>query len=149
MKTGQSQRTFLKRVSQLLHYTRPYTKWLILAGVCLLSGAVLAVGIPLFTGRVVDAVSNEDLASSLHISIYWLLGLMAAHALVTFLGSLLTSWTDERILLDVRAHVFQQLQQIPYLHLSEHKHGELVSRVSYDVEIIGSATTSNLISLIQ
>ena len=64
------------------------------------------------------------------------LGVAALGALVGYLGNSLATWTAERFVLRLRAKVFRHVQDLPPHFFQKHRQGDLVERLTGDVEAI-------------
>lgn len=104
-----------------------------------------AIGI---VGVLTDKVlAPGDLAAFWQPAALWL-GLAAAGAVASAAGGYLTGWTSEHFLLGLRDRLFQHLQQVPPDALDRYGTGDLVTRLTGDVEAVESLVASAPVELV-
>ncbi|MDF2521015.1 MAG: multidrug transporter ATP-binding protein [Clostridia bacterium] len=120
-----------------------------------LGSSALALIAPYLIGRTIDVISEKSGFKSAN-----LLGIMAAALSASYLLeavlALLQGWTmagvSNRIVQNLRRTLFDKLQRLPVSFFDLHTHGELMSRLSNDIEnisgTISQATTQLLVSVI-
>jgi ATP-binding cassette subfamily B protein len=124
-----------------------------LIAVFVLASVVSGVGLigPWLIGRAVDAI-----ASAGGVDFDRLTGILALMGLAYGVGALLT-WLQEwwiagvaqRVVLLIRRALFDRLQRLPLAYFDAHAHGELMSRLSNDVDNVStmiSSSTTHLFS---
>ncbi|MFJ5304417.1 ABC transporter ATP-binding protein [Streptomyces sp. NPDC088350] len=113
----------------------------------IVSAAADAVAIGI-AGRLADDVlAPGDLAAFWGPATLWL-GLAVAGAAASAAGSYLSGWTSEHFLLGLRDHVFQHLQRIPPDTLDRYGTGDLVTRLTGDIEVVETLVASAPVELI-
>ncbi|MGW1911600.1 ABC transporter transmembrane domain-containing protein [Streptomyces sp. NPDC002076] len=83
-----------------------------------------------------DVLTPGDLADFWEPAALWL-GLAVAGAVASAAGGYLAGWTSEHFLLGLRDRVFQHLQRVPPDALDRFGTGDLVSRLTGDIESLG------------
>ena len=125
-------------------YARPYRRWLVLTGVFIvLDAAIETAAVWLFKVLVDDVLVPRDLDA-----LVWVAALFAAvtvaGGLVGFTDEVLSTWVSERFLLDLRRRFYDHLQRLP-LHVFEQRRlGDLLSRLTGDVQAIESFVLSGV-----
>ncbi|OIJ86529.1 ABC transporter ATP-binding protein [Streptomyces sp. MUSC 14] len=76
------------------------------------------------------------------------LGVAALAALVGCLGNSLATWTAERFVLRLRASVFRHVQDLPPHFFQRHRQGDLVERLTGDVESIEQLVVSGVVGAV-
>jgi ATP-binding cassette, subfamily B, bacterial len=140
-----TRRVELRRILALF---RPYLKeqWLVL--VCILVGALLGLLPPLFTLRLIDdAIPSKDMHA------VWLaVGGMVASAVVAGIVGVyqgyLNSLVGEGIMRDIRTSLVNHLHRMPLSFFTGTKTGEIMNRVSNDVDNIDNVVTGTLVSIV-
>ena len=66
-----------------------------------------------------------------------------------FTQNYLSGWVGERIIADLRRALFAHLQSLSQGFYAEHRTGELMSRVTNDVNAVQNVVSGNLLSLLQ
>ena len=99
---------------------------------------------PFVTGRAVTAVSDGD-------TVLWILilltGLYLSDWLVKFLQAFFMASIGQRVIHHIRRTLFGWIKTLPLSFFDLHRHGELMSRLTNDVDNI-STTISNSLTLL-
>jgi ABC-type multidrug transport system fused ATPase/permease subunit len=137
-----------RRLATLYRLARPYKAQTFLAIVSLLGATVVGLAPPYLVGRTIDHVrhgSTTDLA--------WLVALfLIAGGLATaftYGQTYFTGWTGERMLADLRNHVFRHLQRLSLGFFERNRAGVIISRLTNDVEALDQLVTDGVTSLVQ
>jgi ATP-binding cassette subfamily B protein len=134
-----------KRIGALfLPYWR--TNAVVLA--CIAAGAGLGLAPPLFTRNLIDvALAHRDTAK-----LWFDIGGMIAAALVgSVIGvyqGYLNSYVGEGIMRDIRTKLVAHLHRMPIAFFTNTKTGEIMNRVSNDVDNIDNVVTGTLVSIV-
>lgn len=140
-------------LSRMLRYVRPYAGWVLLAAALVVPIAALANSLPLI---IRDATDHALLGDHLPVDERWALVLRAAgmFALIAFGGfllragqSYLLSWLGQRMLLDMRADIFNKILRLPFRYFDRQPVGRLMTRVGSDVEAMQRLLTDGLVGL--
>ncbi|WP_307783057.1 ABC transporter ATP-binding protein [Streptomyces sp. MBT53] len=122
--------------------------------------AVLFSALLLITSSAADAVAiaiagrlTDDVLAPGDLDAFWSpaalwLGLAVAGAAASAAGSYLSGWTSEHFLLGLRDHVFEHLQRTPPDTLDRYGTGDLVTRLTGDVEVVETLVASAPVELI-
>jgi ATP-binding cassette subfamily B protein len=123
---------------------RPYRRWIPVALALIALGALIETAEIWAFKLVVDEVLvPADLGPLLWIAAAYL-GLTLLGALVSFGDDYLATWLAERFLLAMRARVFAHVQSLSLDVFHRHRMGDLVTRVSSDVQAIESLVLSGV-----
>src|SRR5579864_5381730 len=137
-----------RRLTALYRLARPYRLRTALAIVSLIAATAASLAPPLLIGRAVDAVRAGHTGSlGLIVALFVVasvLGIVCSYAQTYFTG-----WTGERMLADLRNHVFRQLQRLSLGFYERNRAGVLMSRLTNDVEALDQLVTDGVTSLIQ
>ncbi|MCD2195069.1 ABC transporter ATP-binding protein/permease [Actinomycetospora endophytica] len=110
--------------------------------------AVIAVGVPVLAGQVVDAIVHRSGLGTVIV----IAAAIAALAVVDSLSGLLERWMSSRIgeglIYDLRRAVFGHVQSMPIAFFTRTRTGSLVSRLNNDVIGAQRAFTSTLSGLV-
>lgn len=143
--TGESARDTRSAVARLAAYLAPYRWQLVGAGLLVLvSTATGLVGPALLGGAIDQYIVPRDLrglvqGASVLLAIYLLGGLASIGQ------ELIMVKMGQRLVADIRAQLFGQLQSLSMAYHDQHKTGDLMSRVSNDTEAINSVLSNGLI----
>jgi ATP-binding cassette subfamily B protein len=148
-------KNFKGTLRRLWEYFGKERKSLAFVFMLVLGDSALVLLAPYLIGRTIDAISG----GKGHVS-FGLLGIMALALLISYFTdaflSFMQGWTmakvSQKIVQNLRRTLFAKLQKLPVSFFDLKTHGELMSRLSNDVEnisgTISQATTQLLTSLI-
>lgn len=143
---------------RLLSYVRPYWKMLALG---LFLSSVAAAMEPILPAMMKPLLDNGfapkdsgQLADSLLHRAPWIaplavVGLMTARGLVTFCAGYAMSWVQIRLINDIRQQMFDHLVRLPMTFFEGTPSARTMTRLTNDVNNIGSAVTTAGVTLIR
>ncbi|WP_406476154.1 ABC transporter ATP-binding protein [Streptomyces sp. NBC_01615] len=128
--------------------TRGDRKWLVLIIGCVVVAALAETASILLFAELTDHALKEG-----SISAFWgpagaWLGVAVLGAIVGYLGNSLAVWTAERFVLRLRAGVFRHVQDLPPHFFQKHRQGDLVERLTGDVEAIEQMVVSGVVGTV-
>lgn len=133
---------------RILAFFRPYLKEEALVLVCILLGALLGLLPPLFTKWLIDgAIPARDM-HGVWINVG---GMVAAAVIAGILGvyqGYLNSLVGEGIMRDIRTSLVDHLHRMPLSFFTGTKTGEIMNRVSSDVDNVDNVVTGTLVSIV-
>ncbi|OXY95409.1 ABC transporter ATP-binding protein [Streptomyces diastatochromogenes] len=128
--------------------TRGDRGWLVMIVASVVVAAVAeTTAILLFAELTDHALKAGSLAAFWGPAGAWL-GVAALAALVGYLGNSLATWTAERFVLRLRAAVFRHVQDLPPHFFQKHRQGDLVERLTGDVESIEQLVVSGVVGAV-
>jgi ATP-binding cassette subfamily B protein len=121
---------------------------LVLIVVCVIVSALAETAAILLFAELTDhALQAGSLAAFWGPAGAWL-GVAVLGALVGYLGNSLAVWTAERFVLRLRAKVFRHVQSLPPDFFQRHRRGDLVERLTGDVEAIEQMVVSGVVGAV-
>ncbi|MFJ2514537.1 ABC transporter ATP-binding protein [Streptomyces griseoviridis] len=120
---------------------------LVIVGCVVLSALAETASILLFAHLTDTALQAGSLTAFWAPACAWL-GVAVLGALVGYLGNSLATWTAERFVLRLRAAVFRHVQTLPPHFFQRHRRGDLVERLTGDVEAIEQLVVSGVVGAI-
>jgi subfamily B ATP-binding cassette protein MsbA len=78
-----------------------------------------------------------------------LVGIFVLRGIFFFIASYFTAWVSNRVVLDLRAAMFNRLVRLPAAFFDDRSSGALLSKVAYDVSGVTSAATTVLTVLVR
>src|SRR3569833_1467962 len=137
-----------RRLTVLYRLARPYRGRTAGALASLLGATAVGLAPPLLVGRTVDAVRHGRTADLT----WFVAAFVAAGALGSAFGyaqTYFSGWTGERMLADLRNHVFAHLQRLSLGFFERNRAGVIISRLTNDVEALDQLVTDGVTSLVQ
>lgn len=123
---------------RLLPRLRPYRGRLAVAAVCLIVAASVGLAFPLVVRYLLDAAfqaRDRQLLDRIALS---LLALFALQGVMNFVQVFLLTSTTERVIASLREEVFGHLVRLSPGFFTEHRTGDLTSRLSSDLTLLQS-----------
>ncbi|MGW1781754.1 ABC transporter ATP-binding protein [Streptomyces sp. NPDC002143] len=128
--------------------TRGDRRWMLAIVACVVVSALAeTASILLFAELTDNALAAGSLAEFWGPAGAWL-GVAALGALVGYLGNSTATWTAERFVLRLRAKVFAHVQELPPHFFQQHRRGDLVERLTGDVEAIEQLVVSGVVGTV-
>lgn len=137
------------RWRRLFSYTRPYWGRLSLAIVAMVGASAAGLAMPLVSGQLLNAIALGEGVSYLNIVALLMIGLIVVQIICGVIQTYLLSFVGERVVADLRRQVYEHLQSLSLTFFNDRRVGEITSRVTNDVTIIQTTTTSSVASFLQ
>jgi ATP-binding cassette subfamily B protein len=133
---------------RLIAYLKPYRGKLVLVTVLLVVGAGLSLVSPLLIGQAIDTIIKTHSAQGLlRIAV-----LMTAAGVGTWLAGSLQAWimagVSQCAVRDMRRGLFEHLQTLSMSYFDRHSQGDLMSRLTNDMDAISQTLSQDLTSLV-
>ncbi len=128
-------------LKRLLHYVRPYWKTLIFVSILLILRTAANLIPPLLQREVIDRVIGEGRLSQLTMLIVALVVIHALSRVVDFGDLYLRHVVGERFIFDLRVRIYDHLQRLSLSFFESTSTGEIMSRVTNDVNALESFVT--------
>ena len=137
-----------RRLTALYRLAKPYKLRTALAIATLLLATAVSLAPPYLVGAAVNAVdSKNETELGVIVSAFVGVGLLAIAC--SYAQTYFTGWTGERMLADLRDHLFRHLQRLSLGFYERNRAGVLISRLTNDVEALDQLVTDGFTSLIQ
>ncbi len=137
-----------RRLRTLYRLARPYRARVALAIVSLLGATIVALAPPYLLGRAVDEIRHGSTST-----LGWIVVALVASGLLgivfSYAQTYFTGWTGERMLADLRNHLFRHLQRLSLGFFERNRAGVIISRLTNDVEALDQLVTDGVTSLVQ
>src|SRR5580692_8179206 len=126
----------------------PYWSQQIAVLICIVVAALLGLAPGFITARIIDvAIPHHDLRE-LGIDVGIILGSALIAALIGVAQGYLNSVVGEGIMRDIRTELVSHLHRMPLSFFTGTKTGEIMNRVSSDVDNIDNVVTGTLTSIV-
>jgi len=131
-------------LGRLLPRIRPYLWRLIIAFLCLVASASIALAFPQIVRHLLDAAFISADAALLNKIALGLVILFAVQALLNFVQVYLLTSTSELVIAQLREDLFAHLVRLSPGFFTERRTGELTSRLSADTTVLQTVLSYNL-----
>lgn len=136
---------------RLFSYTKPYRGRFVVAILCVLLATVSYSLAPLFMGNATNALAdiftgaNKGVAGETFLRFLALMGAAyAVNALFSYIGTWLIVSVTENTIYDLRKAVDQKLSKLPLNYYDTHSYGDILSRVTNDVDTVSSSLQQSI-----
>lgn len=137
----------LKRV---MSYLFEYKLLMIIAIILSIGSNIFALIGPMLSGYAIDNISLGKEAVNFS-KVYYYCGLMIIFYIVSsilaYILSVLMLEISKRISYRLRKDLFDRLLSLPVGYFDTHATGDIISKISYDVDTLNSTLTSDLVSI--
>ncbi|GLR18365.1 ABC transporter ATP-binding protein [Portibacter lacus] len=125
----------LREAWKMFKFVKPY-RWYFIGGLILLFiSSLLVMVFPWLAGQLIDIANNEGkYGLTLEKSGYILLIILVIQGIVSYFRVIFFAQVSERGMADVRKNLYQKLISLPVFFFEENRVGELMSRISSDVD---------------
>ena len=142
-----SGRTILTLGKYMLHY-----KWMLgLAVVCTLGSNLFALIGPRLTGLCIGAIEpGQGRVDFDTVFFYgaWMAGFYVISALMSYGLHVLMLTISRLVVYRMRQDVFEKLMTLPVGYFDIHQTGDIISRISYDIDTVNASLSNDLVQLL-
>lgn len=126
-------------IGRLLSFCRPYMKYLYFALICSSGQIVFTLLIPVFIGQAIDHIIGKGFVEFdlLFQKMLWILMSVIIAEIFDWLVVRLSNRMTYSITKDLRDQLFQKYSTLPLRYIDQHAHGDLLSRMINDIDLIG------------
>lgn len=130
-------------------YLWQFKSWLFLAIVLSITSNLLSLAGPMYSGYAVDAMTGKgqvDMERVVQCCVIMIV-LYLASAVLAYLLNLVMLQITKRIVSTMRSNIFDRLMRLPVSFFDTHAAGDIISRITYDVDTINTSLSNDVVSL--
>ncbi len=131
---------------RLVGYLGSARRTIVLVAILAAVGTALSLAGPWLMGRAIDALVARDLSGLLHLVLIMLAAYVAAAAAQVTQGVLIAG-VAQRVMRTLRANLFNHMQTLSLAYFDARAQGDLMSRLTNDMDTISRVLTSNVSQL--
>jgi len=138
-----------KALRGLWNYLKLY-KWLLLSAVLLtFAGNGLALVGPMLSGKAIDAIVGIGQVDFETVFYYagWMVVFYAASSVLSYGLALLMRTITQKTVRKMRQDVFNKLMELPVGYFDTHMSGDIISRISYDIDVINTSLSNDVVQI--
>lgn len=144
-------KNFKATMRRLWHYVGSERKLLMVVFMFVVIDSALTLSAPYLIGVSVDTMTGGSAGAVnfklLELVIIALIAAYVADALLTFLQGWLMAGISQRIVMKLRTALFEKLQKLPLAYFDSRRHGEIMSRLSNDIENVSNSLSQSITQL--
>lgn len=139
-----------KVLTGLWKYLRQYFLLLLLAIVLAMISNLLALVGPMLSGNAIDLITSGF--HKVAISRVWkytilMIGFYVISSMLAYVLSLLMIFITQKIVKKMRSDVFSKLMELPVGFYDKNQAGDIISRISYDIDVINTSLSTDLVQI--
>jgi len=135
-------------LTRILSYLMPYGSKLLLALLTIVAAAVLNVMPAILTGRIIDEGFIGGDFRLLVILVCLAVVVMVASSLMGLLENYINTWVSQHIAKDMKNRMYAHLQQMSLRFFTVNKQGDIITRMTGDINGVQSVITTTLTSTV-
>lgn len=141
-------KSFSKAIKRLWSYFGRERRLLFVIFLFVLVDSAVMLSVPFLLGKSIDAMSMGTVDFRiLEITVLVLFTSYAADGVLTFLQGWLMAGVSQRIVKQLRRNLFEKLQKLPVSFFDARTHGELMSRLTNDIDNVSSTISQSTTQL--
>ena len=137
-------------IRRLFNYLGQESRTLIIATLLIMLSRGLALLGPALSGFAIDAMGfgpGEADMERVITNALLMLAAYASSALIAWGSNRMMIRTTQRIAYRMRQDAFNKIVDLPLSYIDTHQTGDLISRISYDVDVVNQSLTNDIIAL--
>ena len=104
---------------------------------------------PRLSGAAIDSLTKTPINfSDTYSNVIYMLAAYIGAAILTYISSRLLIRGSERVILRMREDTFNKIVDLPIKYIDSHQAGDLVSRISYDLDVVNQVVSNNMIGVL-
>jgi len=127
---------------RLFSYLRPHLFKLIITSILMILATALESAIPEITGQIVDELFNNDRSDTktLYYSAFLFI-IIFLSAIFSLVSSATGSWVSNEVIMNLRINMFDKLMNLPKSFFDKSSSGNILSKLTFDVEQIAGVAS--------
>lgn len=146
-KTAGKKGTLLRLGGYLMRY-----KWYLVGAVALTVGSNLfSLTGPLLSGYAVDAIEpgpGKVIFEKVFYYAAWMAGFYVVSSIFSYLLQVLMITISRKVVYQMRKDVFEKLLSLPVGYFDVHQGGDIISRISYDIDTVNMSLSDDVVQLL-
>ena len=134
---------------RLSGYLMKHWPLFLLAILLTLASNHLALLGPKFSGNAIDTIAAENGVDfqAVWLNVGKMLACYIASAILSYLLAVLMIQLSQRIIYTMRRQLFEKLTSLPVGYFDIHATGDIISRISYDIDTVNSSLSQDLVQV--
>ena len=158
MRGGEKAKDFKGTLGKLFKYLRPYYFRLVIVVIFASASTVFAIVGPKILAKATEKLSEGIMAKVAGTGgidfdyigqiILILVGLYLISALFSYIQGFITSTISQRVAYDLRTSISQKMDRMPLSYFDKHTSGDILSRVTNDIDTIAQSLNQSMSQVI-
>ncbi|MCU7809689.1 MAG: lipid A export permease/ATP-binding protein MsbA [Candidatus Thiodiazotropha sp. (ex Notomyrtea botanica)] len=134
---------------RLLGYVRPYRKTFILSILFTVLLALTEWVLPALFKPLLDGSFVEKDMQTIRLMPLALIGIFILRGIASYTSTMAIQWVANKVVMDLRNEMFQRLMTLPNRYYDDNPTGTVLSKITFNVQQVASASTEVLIVLVR
>lgn len=149
MENNYNQKNYGKIAKKLLSYILKEWKMFVVALILVIFSNLVVLWGPRYSGMAIDTLSQSTINFD-QTKTYTILMLAAylGSAVLTYASTRVMIRVSERTIVRMRQDTFDKIVDVPIKYIDTHQAGDLVSRISYDLDVVNQTLSDNIVNVI-
>lgn len=139
-----------KALGRLVGYLKEAKWMLFLAIVFTITSNVLALVGPMLSGYAIDAIGTKKGAVNFDRVFYfagWMILFYVVSSFLSYILAVIMLRISQSITRRLREDIFEKLLSLPVGYYDTHQSGDIISRISYDIDVISTSLSTDLVQI--
>ncbi len=138
-------------ILRLFVYMLQYKYLLLLALILTIGSNLLSLVGPMLSGYAIDAI-EPGVGRVVFEKVFYYAGLMVlfylVSSLLSYILSVLMIHISRKVVYRMRKDVFHRLMDLPVEYFDTHQTGDIISRLSYDIDTVNTSLSNDLVQIL-
>ncbi|MCU7828336.1 MAG: lipid A export permease/ATP-binding protein MsbA [Candidatus Thiodiazotropha sp. (ex Myrtea sp. 'scaly one' KF741663)] len=134
---------------RLLGYVRPYRKTFTLSILFTVLLALTEWVLPALFKPLLDGSFVEKDMQTIRLMPLALIGIFILRGIASYTSTMAIQWVANKVVMDLRNEMFQRLMTLPNRYYDDNPTGTVLSKITFNVQQVASASTEVLIVLVR
>lgn len=139
----------LQTFKRLWPMIKPFKAGLIASGIALVFNALADSGLIYLLKPLLDDGFGKANHSFLKIMAFVVVGMIILRGVTNFISNYCLAWVSGKVVMTMRRLLFKHLMFMPVSFFDRNSTGKLLSRITYDSEMIASSSSGSLITIVR
>ncbi|HHF3358378.1 TPA: lipid A ABC transporter ATP-binding protein/permease MsbA [Haemophilus influenzae] len=139
----------LQTFKRLWPMIKPFKAGLIASGIALVFNALADSGLIYLLKPLLDDGFGKANHSFLKIMAFVVVGMIILRGVTNFISNYCLAWVSGKVVMTMRRRLFKHLMFMPVSFFDRDSTGKLLSRITYDSEMIASSSSGSLITIVR
>ena len=155
---GEKAKDFKGTIAKLFRYLKPYYFKLVIVIIFAAASTVFSIVGPKILAKATDKLSEGTIAKVsgtggidfeyIGYIIWILVGLYLVSALFSYIQGFITSTISQRVAYDLRTSISKKMDRMPLSYFDRHTSGDILSRVTNDIDTIAQSLNQSMSQVI-
>lgn len=139
----------LQTFKRLWPTIKPFKAGLFVSGIALVLNALADSGLIYLLKPLLDDGFGKANNSFLKIMAFVVVGMIILRGITNFISNYCLAWVSGKVVMTMRRRLFKHLMFMPVSFFDRNSTGKLLSRITYDSEMIASSSSGSLITIVR